>query len=43
VRIVEDDDDFGQVRIEKILAGRRIVKDVFDVSKRNMRKEVWVI
>jgi len=27
-----DDDDFGRVRMEKLLAGRRRVKDVFDVS-----------
>jgi len=32
VRIVGDDDDFrGAVRMEKVLAGRRRVKDVFDV------------
>jgi len=40
VRIVEDDDDFGEVGMEKVLAGRRRVKDVFDVSERNVRKEV---
>jgi len=33
VRIVEDDDDFGGVRMEKVLAGRRKVNDVFDVSE----------
>jgi len=43
VRIAEDDDDFREVRMEKVLAGRRRVKDVFDVSERNVRKEVWVI
>jgi len=32
VRIVGDDDDFGGVRMEKVLAGRRRVNDVFDVS-----------
>jgi len=32
VRIAGDDDDFGGVRMEKVLAGRRRVKDVFDVS-----------
>jgi len=32
VRIVRDDDDFGRVRMEKVLAGRRRVMDVFDVS-----------
>jgi len=26
--------------MEKVLAGRRRVKDVFDVSERNVRKEV---
>jgi len=29
--------------MEKVLAERRRVKDVFDVSERNVRKEVWVI
>jgi len=43
VRIAEDDDDFREVRMEKVLAGRRRVKDVFDVYERNVRKEVWVI
>jgi len=43
VRIAGDDDDFREVRIEKVLAGRRRVKDVFDVSEINVRKEVWVI
>jgi len=33
VRIARDDDDFGGVRVEKVLAGRRRVKDVFDVSE----------
>jgi len=28
-----DDDDFGGVRMEKVLAERRRVKDVFDVSE----------
>jgi len=32
VRITGDDDDFGGVRMEKVLEGRRRVKDVFDVS-----------
>jgi len=32
VRIARDDDDFGGVRMEKLLAGRRRVKDVFYVS-----------
>ena len=32
VRIVGDDDDFGRVKMEEVLAGRR-VKDVFDVLK----------
>jgi len=32
VRIAGDDDDFGGVKLEKLLAGRRRVKDVFDVS-----------
>jgi len=43
VRIAGDDDDFGEVRMKKILAGRRSVNDVFDVSERNARKDVWVI
>jgi len=43
VRIAEDDDDFREVRMEKVLAGRRRVNDIFDVSERNVRKEVWVI
>jgi len=43
VRIAGDDDDFREVRMEKVLVGRRRVKDVFDVSERNVRKEVWVI
>ena len=29
VRIAGDDDDFGEVRMEKVLAGMRRVKDVF--------------
>jgi len=33
VRIAEDDDDFGGVKMEEVLAGRRRVKDVFDVLK----------
>ena len=33
VRIAGDDDDFAEVRMEKVLAGRRMVKDVFDVSE----------
>jgi len=41
VRIAGDDDDFGEVGMEKVLAGRRRVKDVFVVSKRNVRKEVY--
>jgi len=40
VRIAGDDDDFGEVRMEKILAGRRRVKDVFYVSERHVRKKV---
>jgi len=28
-----DDDDFGGVKMEEVLAGRRRVKDVFDVLK----------
>ena len=28
-----DDDDFGGVRMEKVLAERRRVKDVFDFSE----------
>jgi len=32
VRNAGDDDDFGGVRMEKVLAGRRRVKDVFYVS-----------
>jgi len=32
LRIAGDDDDFGRVRMQKVLAGRRRVKDVFDVS-----------
>jgi len=32
VRIAGDDDDFGGVRMEKLLARRRRVKDIFDVS-----------
>jgi len=43
VRIAGDDDDFGDVRMEKVLAGRRRVNDVFYVSERNVRKEVWVL
>ena len=43
MRIAGDDDDFGEVRMKKILAGRRSVNDVFDVSERNARKDVWVI
>jgi len=43
VRIAGYYDDFGEVRMEKILAGKRRVNDVFDVSERNVRKEVWVI
>jgi len=38
MRITGDDDDFGQVRMEKVLAGRKRVKDIFDVSERNARK-----
>jgi len=33
VRIAGDDDDFGGVRMEKVLVGRRRVKDIFDVSE----------
>ena len=33
VRIVEDDDDFGGVKMEEVLAGRRRVNDVFYVLK----------
>jgi len=33
VRITGDDDDFAYVRIEKVLAGRRRVNDVFYVSE----------
>jgi len=33
VRITGDDDDFGGVRMKKVLTGRRRVKDVFDVSE----------
>jgi len=33
VRIAGDDDDFGGVKMEKVLAGRRRVKDVFYVLK----------
>jgi len=33
VRIAGDDDDFGWVRMEKVLAGRKRVKNVFDVSE----------
>ena len=33
VRIAGDDDDFGGVKMEEVLAGRRRVKDVFDVLK----------
>jgi len=40
VRIAGDDDDFGEVRMEKVLARRRRVNDVFYVSERNVRKEV---
>jgi len=43
VRVVRDDDDFGEVKMEKILAGSRRVKKVFDVSERNVRKEILVI
>jgi len=43
VRIAGDDDNFGEVRMEKVLAGRRRVNDVFNVSERNVRKEVWEI
>jgi len=32
VRIVGDDDDFGGVRMEKVLAGRKRAKDIFGVS-----------
>jgi len=32
VRIAGDDDDFGGVRMEEVLVGRRRVKDVFYVS-----------
>ena len=31
--IAGDDDDFGGVKMEEVLAGRRRVKDVFDVLK----------
>jgi len=40
LRIAGDDDDFGEVRMEKFLIGRRRVKDVFYVSERNVRNEV---
>ena len=46
MRITGDDDDFGEVRMEKVLAGMRRVKDFFYVSQRNVRnvrKEVWVM
>ena len=43
IKIVGDDDDFEEVRMEKFLAGMRRVKDVFYVSQRNVRKEVWVM
>ena len=33
MRITGDDDDFAEVRMKKILARRRRVKDVFDVSE----------
>ena len=33
VRIVGDDDVFGGVKMEEVLAGRRRVNDVFDVLK----------
>jgi len=33
VRIARDDDDFAKVRMEKVLAGRRRIKDVFYVSE----------
>jgi len=29
--IAGDDDDFGEVKMVKVLAGRRKVRDVFDV------------
>ena len=33
VRIAGDGGDFGGVKMEEVLAGRRRVKDVFDVLK----------
>jgi len=34
VKIAGDDDDFqGAMRMEKVLAGKRKIKDVFDVSE----------
>ena len=33
VRIAGDDDDFEGVKIEEVLAGKRRIKDVFDVLK----------
>jgi len=33
VRIAGDDDDFAEVRMEKVLAEKRRVNDVFDVSE----------
>jgi len=33
VRIAGDDDDFGGVKMEEVLAGRRRTKNVFDVLK----------
>jgi len=33
IRIAGDDDDFEGVKMEEVLAGRRRVKDVFDVLK----------
>jgi len=33
VRITGDDDDFGGVKMEEVLTGRRRAKDVFDVLK----------
>jgi len=33
VRIAGDDDDLAEVRMEKILAGRRRVNELFDFSE----------
>jgi len=31
--IARDDDDFGEVKMVKVLAGRRKARDVFDVKR----------